>query len=264
MAHDEDDFRIRPGKVRDRGGRLEPRAASACAPTSDQLRRRGASGDPARWRQPQSTDGDREGRRPVQRAGPGRCDGADAQGSERVEPGRERGAHAGAAGGGEGPRREAQPAARSRARTAVRQRQGGGRASALPRTRRRDARRREGPGLFGRARRGGRPRFPRPGPRGSPPVPFHRLGRGRGGAVRPARDHPRSDEADGSRPAAPSSTGSRSITTTPATRTPTSSCAASPTTARPSTSPATTSPMAFASGRARSSPWNWVARPSRR
>ena len=158
MAHDEDDFRIRPGKVRDHGGRLD-RAPHRRARPSDQLHRRGASGDPARWRQPLSTDGDREGRRPVQRARPGHCGGADAQGPERVEPGRERCAHAVAAGGGEGSRREAQPAARRRARTAVRQRQGGGRASALSRTRRGDARRREGTGLFGRARRGGRPRL---------------------------------------------------------------------------------------------------------
>ena len=142
-----------------RSATVAVRARDRRARTPDQLHRRGASGDPARGRQPQPAGGDREGRRPVQCAGPGRCGGADAQGPERVEPGRERCAHAGAAGGGEGSRREAQPAARSRARTAVRQRQGGGRASALPRTRRRDPRRREGTGLFGRARRGGRPRL---------------------------------------------------------------------------------------------------------
>jgi hypothetical protein len=62
----------------------------------------------------------------------------------------------------------------------------------------------------------------------------------------------------------PSSIGSRSITTTPDTRTPTSSSEASPATARPSTSRATTSPTASGSGRARSSPWSWAGRPSRR
>jgi hypothetical protein len=56
--------------------------------------------------------------------------GADAEGPERMEPGRERRTHTGAAGGREGARGEAQSAARSRAREAVRQRQGGGRASA--------------------------------------------------------------------------------------------------------------------------------------
>jgi hypothetical protein len=70
--------------------------------------------------------------------GAGRCNGVGPQGSERVEPGRERGAHAGATGGGEGPCGEAQPAARSRPWTAVCQRQGSGRAPALPRTGRRD------------------------------------------------------------------------------------------------------------------------------
>ena len=53
----------------------------------------------------------------------------------------------------------------ARPRTAVRQRQGGGRAPALSRTGRRDEGWREGPGLFGRARCGGWPRLPRPGPR---------------------------------------------------------------------------------------------------
>ena len=165
------------------GGRA-PAGSAGCArrPTSflgevHQAIRR-AGGNPDRLSR------HREGKRPVQCAGPGRCNGADAEGSERVEPGRERGAHAGAAGGGEGPRGEAQPAARSGARAAVRQRQGGGRAPALSRTGRRDEGWREGPGLFGRARRGGWPRLPRPGPRGPPPVPLHRLGRGRRGAVR--------------------------------------------------------------------------------
>ena len=163
-------------------------ARRADARPASSARSIGRSGGPAAT--PNRLTRHREGRRPVQCAGPGRCNGADAQGSERVEPGRERGAHAGAAGGGEGPRGEAQPAARSRPRTAVCQRQGGGRAPALSRTRRRDEGWREGPGLFGRARRGGWPRFPRSGPRGPPPVPLHRLGRGRRGAVRPARRPP--------------------------------------------------------------------------
>src|ERR1700730_5152690 len=66
-----------------------------------------------------------------------------------IVEGRERSAYAGATGGGEGARGEAQPAARSCPRTAVCQRQGSGRAPALPRTGRRDEGWREGPGLFG-------------------------------------------------------------------------------------------------------------------
>jgi hypothetical protein len=48
------------------------------AGTPDQLRRRGPSGDPARWRQSEPGPRHREGRRQVQRAGPGRCNGVDA------------------------------------------------------------------------------------------------------------------------------------------------------------------------------------------
>ena len=43
--------------------------------------------------QPEPCLGLREGRRPVQCAGPRHCSGADAEGSERVEPGRHWGAH---------------------------------------------------------------------------------------------------------------------------------------------------------------------------
>src|SRR6266699_1494267 len=162
MATDDSDFRIRPGRSRSRGTRVNPRTQSFLTQVKVAVRK--AGGNPNRISRSAGGRG-REEQRPVQREGPGRRDGADAEGSERVEPGRERGAHTGATGGGEGPRGEAQPAARSCPRAAVCRRQGGGRASALPRAGRRYEGWREGPSLFGRARRGGWPRFPGPGPR---------------------------------------------------------------------------------------------------
>jgi hypothetical protein len=136
MARDENDLRIRPGKVRDRSdgrasarrtGGLRRRPASFLGEVQQAIRRAGG--------QPRGEG--REGKRPFQCAGPWRCDSADAEGSERVEPGQMRGAHTGAARGGEGSRREAQPAVRRRPRPAVRQCQGSGRAPALSRTGRR-------------------------------------------------------------------------------------------------------------------------------
>jgi len=104
------------------------------APTPSELPRRGSPGHPSRGRQPRPPGRNRKGKRPLQCAGPWRREGADAEGPERMEPGRERGAYTGATGGGEGSRREAQPAARGCPGTAVCRRQGSGCASALSRT----------------------------------------------------------------------------------------------------------------------------------
>ena len=196
MATDEDHFRIRPGRVRDRAGGAH-HARRPAAP--EDLPGRGASGYPARWRRPQSAGFGREGKRPVQRARPGRYGRRRAEGPERLEPGRQRRANPRPACDGEGADREAQPAARRGARTVVRQREGGGRPPSLFGARWRQPRRREGAGLFGRARRRGWQRLPRPGPRRPPPVPLHRLRRGRRRAGRLAGDHPRPDEDDGGR-----------------------------------------------------------------
>ena len=78
MARNEDDFRIRPGKVRDRGcrtsarriGGMRRRPTSFLGEVHQAIRR--AGGNPDRLGQ------HRKGRRPVQCAGPGRCNGADA------------------------------------------------------------------------------------------------------------------------------------------------------------------------------------------
>ncbi len=174
------------------------RAHDARRPAApEDLPGRGASGYPPRRRRPQSAGFGREGKRPVQRARPGHYGRRRAEGAERLESGRQRRADPRPARDGEGADREAQPAARRGARTVVRQREGGGRPPALSGARWRQPRRREGARLFSRARRRGWPRLPRPGPRRPPPVPLHRLRRGRRRAGRLARDHPRPDEDDG-------------------------------------------------------------------
>ena len=81
MARDEDDFRIRPGKVRDRSGArtsarriggMRRRPASFLGEVHQAIRRAGGNPDrPGR---------NRKGKRPVQCAGQGRCNGADASG----------------------------------------------------------------------------------------------------------------------------------------------------------------------------------------
>src|ERR1700716_2812145 len=132
MARNEDDFRIRPGKVRDRGG--------------GQItgRRFGAA-----RRRPTSFVGEvhrairRAGGNPNRDPGTGKAGGrfnARGRGAATALTLKDRrawrggGAYSGGAGGGEGPGGEPQPATRSRRRTAVRQRQVSGRAPALSRT----------------------------------------------------------------------------------------------------------------------------------
>ncbi len=120
-----------------------PRAPSGRAPRRSLPR---ASGYPPRWRRTQSAGLGREGKRPVQRARPGRYGRRRAEGPERLEPGRQRRADPRPPRDGEGADREAQPAARRGARTVIRQREGGGRPPALSGARWRQPRRREGTG----------------------------------------------------------------------------------------------------------------------
>ena len=185
MARDENDFRVRPGRVRDSGGRpgaaARGRTASFVGQVHQAIARAGGN--------PNRLAGTGKGSGRFNARGRGAAAAAEAEGSRRLAPGRERRAIALETGGGEGAGGEAEPAAGRGSHPRVRQRQGGGRPPALSPAGRGDPRRREGPGLFRRARCRGRPGFRRARPGGSPPVPLHRLGRGRGRAL-PTRARP--------------------------------------------------------------------------
>ena len=163
MARDNDDFRLRPGKIRDQSGERPGgcrvrgvRARPSFTGQIQQAIRR--AGDPSRL----NGTGKRSGRFNVR----GRGAGAAATLKNRSPWSRDGGARTRA-------RRVAVKARvvrlnpqRGATRGRLRQRQGGGRAPALSPTRRRDEGRREGSGLFGRKGYGRRSRVRRTRPRG--------------------------------------------------------------------------------------------------
>ena len=198
MAHDEDSFRIRPGKVRDRGGariragRIGGARGGPTASSAKFNRRSGA---------PEVT--------PIGYPGPsceaaGSTPGAGARKGRRPFPG----TGEGGAGTGAGSAPGATGGVKARVVKLNRQGARGGRncgaCSAKPLTRicaisngTASPRMVEGPGLFGRRGQEDGRAFLDRGRRGPASIPLHRRRGGRRRDGRPARLHPRPDAADG-------------------------------------------------------------------